>query len=252
MQDRYRQPLSANIRDEGRDGLLRRTRQIEVVDRIPLGNGYVICPESYQRGLYPHWGILRGNNEAFLLTERSFYAVNQYFLGLPDILISEIEERKNQPVVVDLGGGRDGTSAGNIAANHPGVQVINIDIVALPEEKGNYLSQAGSVIQNPLDHESVDLAYSHQLLPFLHSSKRDQALGEVARILKPGGVAILDIEEGWHVTDNLWKNVLEKFRISYPGFTDYIGQKSYGGDFVILVNDPQRDRISRFAELIRK
>lgn len=224
--------MSERVGHAKTDGILRRTRQEPVYDRVDLGNGFFVGPESLQRGLYPHWGILWGEEEAFLLTERDFPSINGSLLGLPDRLIRERIERGYVPTVLDLGGGRDGTSARYIADKYPST-VLNVDIVAVNEQTGRYSSRQGDLRALPVNPSSIDVAYSHQVFPYFSEENRTKVLEETVRVLRPGGVAILDVDARGQ-TSNPWRKEVSMLTEDKPGLKVEWGRKSYGGDFVVI------------------
>lgn len=218
---------------ERNDGILRQTRTRFVSGRVDLGNGFSIGAESFQRGLYPHWGILRNNHgEAFLLTERDFPTINAALQSLPGRTIRERLALGGEPVILDLGGGRDGIAARYVSERY-GVRAINIDVVAVNEEIGLFICRQGDLRTLPAEDNSVDVAYSHQVFPFVAEASKKKGIGEVERVLKPGGRAFLDVDNGG---DNgvPWRDCLESRYSKHPDFKLEWGQKSYGGNFVVL------------------
>lgn len=237
-----RELSGGRIQNTKADGVLLAARREALLDRVHLSGEDYIHPESFQRSLHPHWGILRrvGSAEAFLLTERRFsQTVDTYFWLLPSKLIEFYlrRSRTDQVRVLDAGGGRDGTTARDVASRFPSVQVINIDLVAINEKDGNFISQRGDLCKLDLTDRSIDIAYSHQVLPFMSSDdnlvRPLKVVREIYRVLKPGGVTLIDYSND-HSTaffdvlrGEASINSLMLFR-----------RKSYGGNFLLLFKDP--------------
>lgn len=176
------------------------TRTNAVVDSIQLSETDYIDPESCQRGLYPHWGRLRrpGTGETFLLTERTFRRINESFRYLPSKLIEFYlgQAQGEKVTILDVGGGRDATSAREIASRYPNAQVVSIDIVAVDECSGNFTSQQGDICYLGLPDTSVTLIYSHQVLPYMSQkngcARQIRTVEQIMRLLKAGGTSIID------------------------------------------------------------
>lgn len=218
------------------DGALLATRTEAVVGRIQLSGGDCIDPESFQRGLYPHWGILTTRyGERFLLTERSFQSrIDGFFNGLPSRLIRFYlsQGRFGETAVLDVGGGRDAKAAREIACLYPGVRVTSLDIVAVNEKAGNFTSCKADICASNLPDKSFDLIYSHQVLPYLGFERRVRAIEEICRILKPGGSAVIDLADSLCVS-----GVLEAIGRGFNGQAS-LKSKSYGGVFLFIVQEP--------------
>lgn len=96
--------------------------------------------------------------------------------------------------VLDLGGGRNSETAGQLQKElGSGVHVINVDLVHNKEIQSPVSRVQADTFSLPLQDETIDLVYSFQLLPFLKNEKTYmRSLREIARVLKQGGVALLD------------------------------------------------------------
>lgn len=206
--------------------------------------GYVIKPESFQKGLFPHKGILvkEDGQEAFLLTDRPFrHFINRFFQHIPKDAIEFFIRQGREVVVVDLGGGADGDTGNDIAETYPQISVVNIDLVAKPYRAGNFESVRGDICELRLPDKFADVVLSHQVLPFFFEDeglqKHRRALGEVARILKPGGIATIDDEV--YSREGYGSPVLEELQRGL-GLSISIRRKSYGGNFLILGQLPER------------
>lgn len=244
--------LGPTIKPSDIDAVLTATRTGAVLGKLSLSDNDFIEPESLQRGLYPHWGILRrrGTREVFLLTERPFSrTVNSFFGSLPSKLIEFYinQSRKDQVRVLDAGGGRDATAAREIAARYPTVEVTNVDMVAINERSGNFTSQRGDLCNLDILDESIDFAYSHQVLPY--TSRRDnfgrhiQVIHEIFRVLKPGGTGVIDFTDDSSLVGYVLSGVDR-------GWNGRIlpKQKSYGGVFLLVAKNPVDTAVIKIGE----
>jgi SAM-dependent methyltransferase len=61
----------------------------------------------------------------------------------------------------------------------------------------------------------VDFVLAHGLLCSMAPGQRDAAVGEIKRILKPGGTAYLSVARGpWSYVDGAaWEQILAEFRV---------------------------------------
>jgi SAM-dependent methyltransferase len=216
------------------------TRAQPVLDRLYLSGEDYIDPESFQPRLYPHWGILRsGTGDSFLLTERPFNRINGFFWNLPSKLIEfYLDQARGEKItILDVGGGRDAKSAKGIATSYPNTEVINIDRVAINESIGNFTSKRGDICYLDLSDASIDIAYSHQVLPYFSSHdnfvRRIRAIKEVARVLKPGGIGLIDYTNASSVAEQVLQAVDQKL-----GSLVLPRQKSYGGVFFLIARQP--------------
>jgi SAM-dependent methyltransferase len=128
--------------------------------------------------------------------------------------VEQVEDTLEEPVVrgrigLDAGSGH-GADTLNMAARHPNVEVISLDISegvyetrwrtkALP----NVHVVRASVLSIPLRSGSCDFAYSFGVLH--HTSDPKGGLAEIARTLKPGGLTALYLYEDH--ADNVWKAI---------------------------------------------
>ena len=224
------------------DGVLISTRAEVVLDPVRLSEGDEILPESFQRGLYPHWGrlIRRGSSEAFLLTERPFnQIIDNFFYLLPSKLIEFYIKRSeaDQVRILDAGGGRDGAAARDVARRYPNAQVINVDFVAVNESTGNFASKQGDLCNLDLPDESIDFAYSHQVLPYMNRddnyARHTKVIEEAYRVLRPGGAAVIDFTNEAAIPVNVLRSIDERLNaFVLPK------RKSYGGGFLLIIKNP--------------
>ncbi len=237
------------------DAILKATRGTTVIsETLPVSKDYYIGPESFEKGYHRHWGTLRRVNslEFFLLTDRDFFDINTIFSHLPRKLIEfylSSEDRTDQVRILDAGGGRDGKTAKEIAGKYSQTQVINADLVAIPDIDNNFISIRTDLGNLPLAEESIDLAYSHQVLPFMLSErypdKQLQAVQGIVRILKPGGVGLIDWTDQPAVGDATL-NEIEDF-----GVTVIPQQKSYGGVFLFIAKEPAQPVVSSMSSYLQ-
>lgn len=232
------------------DGVLRAVRRRTLTDRIHLSGNDYIYPESFQPNIHSHWGILRRENgETFLLTERTFsQTVDTFFWLLPSRLIEYYLRRaqSDQVRVLDAGGGRDATTARAVVSRFPSVQMINIDLVAINEENGNFISQRGDLCDLNLPNGSIDFAYSHQVLPYMDGSgnfaRPIKVIEGISRALKPGGTALIDYSNDY--STELLDVVRDRGSIKGSVFSK---RKSYRGNFLLLSKDPVEPDVIRLV-----
>jgi ubiquinone/menaquinone biosynthesis C-methylase UbiE len=169
-----------------------------------MENNEVLLPPGYRLYKLEGNSMIGNGKEDFNVKNRSFLEVDTYFSDEISRKISELltKDPDSQIHVLDLAGGTESRAIGEIEKEFGDrVKAINIDI-ALNTEKGNEANRIqGDATHIPLVDSSIDIVYSRQLLPFIlrfnreHSLQVKKVLSEVARVLKPGGIAILDDEE---------------------------------------------------------
>lgn len=138
----------------------------------------------------------------FFLTNRTFKEVNHSFANLPSRAISKLKETKQEePIrILDVGGGIEAQAAEDIVdkyqdEKHQRVQVFSLDMTARKKDKEGLHQIVGNVLELPIRDDSIDLAYSRMSVSLLEKNDPNtlqQALREVARTLKPGGLFFLD------------------------------------------------------------
>lgn len=222
--------------------ILAATRQQRVIsEAIPFSPEYNILPERFGKGYFPHWGELRSTTSAefFLLTERDLCDINIVFAQLPSRLIEfylNQELRSDQVRILDAGGGRDGMTARGVAEKYPSAQVVSVDLVTTAEVDNNFISIKGDICNLELTEETVDFAYSHQVLPFMmggrYFTKQMQAVEGITKALRPGGAGVID-----------WTNqpAISQYTISEIesfGVQVMPRRKSYGGVFLFIAKNP--------------
>ncbi|MDA2936010.1 class I SAM-dependent methyltransferase [Patescibacteria group bacterium AH-259-L05] len=147
--------------------------------------------------------IDKETGEWYFLTNRSFEEIDHFFSNLPSRTIKELKKIKPREEVIrilDIGGGIKARSAGDIAdtfgSKHDDrVQVFNLDLTATGQNKEGLHQVVGDMMRLPIKDNSIDLAYSHHSISLREEIDSDalvQALEEVARTLRPGGIFFLD------------------------------------------------------------
>lgn len=169
-----------------------------------MENNEVLLPQGYK--LYEIEGnpMMGNREEEFNVKNRSFQEIDAYFSNEISHKINELltKNSNSQIRILDLAGGTESRAVKEIEKGFGDrLKAINIDI-ALNTEKQNGTNRIqGDATKIPLVDSSIDIVYSRQLLPFIlrfnseHYLQIKKVLSEVARVLKPGGIAILDDEE---------------------------------------------------------
>lgn len=169
-----------------------------------MEKGEVLLPSGY--GFYEEEGakMLGNKTEEFNVKNRAFENIDLYFNTAISGRIMELTNRHpdKQVRVLDLAGGTESKSVKDISQKFSGrVSAINIDFAQNVSKGAGALRVQGNVMSIPAADASFDIVYSRQLLPFLlrfdrkHLTQVEKVLSEVARVLKPGGIAFLDDEE---------------------------------------------------------
>lgn len=158
-----------------------------------------LVPKGYHIKRVPLWGDMlcrdKGDYPQHRLTDRTFSQIDHYLGYLPSELIAYYRRKRKSPVrVLDLGGGRNSGVAAQLQKElGSGVHVINVDLVHNKEIPLPVSRVQADTFFLPLQDATIDLVYSFQLLPFLENEKTYmRSFREIARVLKPGGVALLD------------------------------------------------------------
>lgn len=135
----------------------------------------------------------------FILTNRPLEKVDDHFASLVTKLTERLMDTVSGAVrLLDLGGGKESKCAQQIAEKYKSrVRVTNIDIAVNP-----FLVATPNVIAIAADatrpeicipKQSIDLVYSCWMLPFMNDQQRIRLLEGVSQVLKPSGVALLDL-----------------------------------------------------------
>lgn len=131
--------------------------------------------------------------EYFLIRNRSLDEINHTFRGLIKKIVPAMITKlgKTNVKVLDIGGGKESKSARELSKL--GVDVVNADLIAQPsDKKDNLFPLPASVFNLPFKDSSFDFLYTRQLLPYFNQKKNDQAIAEIARVMKSGAIALLD------------------------------------------------------------
>lgn len=142
------------------------------------------------------------NRQSFRLTDRPFAdSINHYLGHLPSQILNLMtgQEGGLSVTVLDMGGGRRSRCAGEIASRYGyKVQVTNLELMPAIVIRPNGVRYIEGNICDmwQIAEGSVDFAYTYQVLPHLEEGITVvRALSEIARVLAPGGVAIIDESE---------------------------------------------------------
>jgi SAM-dependent methyltransferase len=158
---------------------------------------YRLLAEGYGVSGYeePMWGH-SPDRETWHLRDRDFSTIDECFN--PSISAC-VESRLNQwrrPIcVLDVGGGALSVAAQGLAEKYPGlVEVTNLDPIlrAGTDKNDNVHAISGDVAEMKFPDGSFDVVYSYQVFHRLDPRRQILGLGEIARILKPGGTALID------------------------------------------------------------
>jgi SAM-dependent methyltransferase len=163
-----------------------------------------LLPSRYHLFYNEEFLSIGNPKEEFAITNRIFEEIDLYFSQQISRTINELlsENPERKVVVVDLAGGMESRAAKDIKGEtkfNDRVTALNIDFAQKIGNGSNVCIGEAAFI--PLLNSSVDIVYSRQFLPFIrrflpeHDLQIKDILTEVARILKPGGIAFLDDEE---------------------------------------------------------
>ena len=137
----------------------------------------------------------------FFLTNRPFKDINHNFANIPQKVIEELKDRrteKSEPIrVLDVGGGIESRASSELAEKErdQNVQVFSIDMAVRKKDQEDLHQIAGDVLKLPIKDGAIDLAYSRMSVSLIaeeEPGKLFEALREVARVLKPGGIFLVD------------------------------------------------------------
>jgi SAM-dependent methyltransferase len=158
-------------------------------------------PEGYQ--IAGDRIINTKTKEWFFIRNRSFSEIDHLFRHCPSKLIDQFIKipHEGKVKILDVGGGSKSVSSVEIAKKFgPNVSVINADLIAGEERSENFNNVQSDMFRLPFANGSFDLIYTRQVLSYFDTQdknsknfKKERAvLREIARTLKPGGVAIID------------------------------------------------------------
>jgi len=166
----------------------------------------VLLPGGYRLFDQEGYKMIGNRKEEFEVKNRSFYDIDGYFSQEISNSINELLNKHPgvQIRVLDLAGGTESQAVKDIEKEKEfGNRVIALNVdFAQSIKKGDGADRVqGDATNIPLADSSIDIVYSRQLLPFMrrfepeHDLQVKKVLSEVARVLKPEGVAFLDDEE---------------------------------------------------------
>ena len=179
---------------------------------IPPKEGWRSTVEESEYG--PVWTVFRENStEYFGLSNRSFEQLDYYMsYKLMALLIKKTKENPDRKIVIlDVGGGALSECMRGML-RHPflkgKIQCINVDIFAQPmfaeqltaegiDPSDLFISSADFLEADVMDN-SVDIAWSYQVLDFMTDERKVDVLEKTARVLAPGGEAYHN--ESWKFT----------------------------------------------------
>lgn len=166
----------------------------------------VLLPYGYRFFDQEGYRMVGNRKEEFLVINRSFFEVDMYFSkGISSAINELLNKRPSRQIqVLDLAGGTESQAVKDIEKNKifgHRVKALNVDFAQNIKKGDGARRVQANVTHIPLADSSIDIVYSRQLLPFMkrfdrkHSLQVKKVLLEVARVLKPGGIAFLDDEE---------------------------------------------------------
>ena len=163
-----------------------------------------LLPDGYRFFDEEGHHMMGNGKEEFNVKNRSFSEVDMYFSQEISKTINELLNKSpgSQIQVLDLAGGTESQAVKDIKKEFGDrVIALNVDFVQNIEKGDGALRVQGDATHIPLADSNTDIVYSRQLLPFMrrfspeHRVQVKKVISEVARVLKPGGIAFLDDEE---------------------------------------------------------
>ena len=183
------------------------------MDKLVVLEGYKVKPSDREDVC----GYVYDGTKHVYLVNRSSEDVKPRFYNKMIANIEELTQKMYRPIeILDIGGGCDSVLAREIASTYKDkVRVTNLDVVLNTniEKTSNFKAIHGDVLKmNEFSDNSIDFAYSYKLFQwFIKEEKKHRALNEVARVLKPGGMALLEMGVGFDIPkieqsmfENLW------------------------------------------------
>jgi len=147
--------------------------------------------------------------EYFLIRNRSLDEIDHTFRGLIKKIVPAMVDiyGKGNVKILDVGGGQESKASKELA--NLNVQVFNADLLARPsDKKANFYPLPASVFNLPFENSTFDFIFTRQLLPYFNPTKNDKALNEIARVMKPGAVGLVD--EPFYSHPKYYKTDLKK------------------------------------------
>lgn len=142
--------------------------------------------------------IVREDQSWFLQTEREFLTIDDEFDNMLTLTI-DIKRRKAEPnhrvEILDLGSGSESKACREIERNYHGkVRATGIDLY--PSASKGVSAAQGDIRDLPFKDKAFDIIFSFQALRYTDPVRYGKRIvHEISRVLKPGGVAILDWEK---------------------------------------------------------
>src|SRR3989338_4494327 len=167
------------------------------MERWTLAKGYRLI--SNEEGFPPAYINRKDIAETFEFHDRNFFIIDECFGYMLSQTLARMIKTRQPPIdVLDVGGGTLSLAAREIAQRHPDTtRVINIDVAISTNSQNtqNFHSLCEDACKMSIHNNSIDLVYSWEMMPGLNKNRREQVLGEIARVLKPEGVALLGEED---------------------------------------------------------
>lgn len=155
----------------------------------------LIPPKGYQKEkLVDGRSVLvsEESKEEIQLTDRLLSEVDSYFGNLLTTGIKtkmkEAQERKVE--ILDLGSGTQSLACKEIGKEFgEAVRVSGVDFYPEGSKEANAIQ--GDIRELPFKTDTFDIIFSVEVLNYLKHNDDEQVVGEINRILKPGGFALL-------------------------------------------------------------
>lgn len=203
------------------------------------------------------------HKESFDLRDREFGLIDRVFGYLPSQLIEyKINHAIELPItILDVGGGGFSVSARNIAERYgPTVRVINVDVALHSSVKDtpNFQARLEDACSLTIPDDSVDFAYTYQVIHCLSPARKHMAIREIARVLKPGGIALID-EDRYCILPpedaqlhDLAKNLATQIYLRTGNVRKTLGSPSIGfketDKFLMIAKPPVDPRVLEIKE----
>lgn len=171
-------------------------KSLDPDEPLPIDKGFRRLPGFHLDG---DEEPMFGNNrmgESWDITHRDFKTVDACFGGKISATLDQRRKNGIVPIsILDVGGGIESTTSRDLATTYAeAVLVTNLDVILAESisNTANLKAVLGDATNMPFDDQSFDIVYSWQVLFRLKPERREQALVEIARLLKPKGVAFVD------------------------------------------------------------
>lgn len=228
------------------------------MERWNLAKGYRFINDDV--GL-PAYISRRDLAETFDLRDRDLADIDESFgYMLSQVLAHMIQTRRPPIDVLDIGGGTLSLAAREIAQSNPDTtRVTNIDVAISTNSKDmqNFHSLCEDACKMSIPDSNIDLVYSWEMMRGLNKNRRMQMLGEISRVLKPEGIALIGEEDysGLPSTDPQLEQLSDSLSLSVflkkGNFTKTVkaGNKYVGiNQFLMLMKPPIDPNIVNMTE----